>query len=172
MGAPHNPARANETWNPERIAEQLAEINKFSDLLTVSGGWAWHFMSPPGHTEYKTQHDHKDVDAFVQPDRFHEYVTRAKELGYERADTLHDDPSGVFYRYTLRSPNGKIVFDIYVQDVPSRDLGPIRVVEPKHLLKLYETTHSSKECWAVQAALKLVADGVDPVQHPTLVRPR
>jgi len=168
MGAPHNPLRANETWDLDRIQAQEAEIRQFKDLFTVSGGWAWHFMSPP-HTEYKTQHDHKDIDAFVLPERFAEFVERAKLLGYERALTLHDDPSGVFYRYTkfLRS---KIVLDIYVQEVPSREIDGILVVNPPYLLKLYESTHSSKECWAVQAALKLVADGVDPVRHPALVR--
>jgi hypothetical protein len=170
MADPHNPARAEEVWDPERVRAQEVAIRQFKDLFTVSGGWAWHFMSPPGHKEYKTQHDHKDIDAFVKPERFVEFVERAKSLGYERADTLHDDPSGVFYRYTKRASSGKIVLDIYVQDVPSRELDGICFVDPPTLLKFYETTHSSKECWAVKAATKLVASNIDPVLHPTLVR--
>lgn len=170
MGDPHNPARANDTWNADRVRSQELEIRKFKDLFTVSGGWAWHFMSPVGHKEYKTQHDHKDVDAFVKPAEFTTFLERAKLHGYERAATLHDDPSGNFYRYVKHLPSGKVVFDIYVQDVPSRELDGIRFVDPPYLLKLYETTHSSKEAHAVKAAAKLVAAGVDPVQHPTLVR--
>jgi hypothetical protein len=145
-------------------------IRQFKVLFTVSGGWAWHFMSPAGHTEYKTQHDHKDIDAFVLPEKFTEFLARAQQLGYERAATLHDDPSGNFYRYVKQASSGKIVLDIYVKDVPSRELDGIRFVDPVYLLKLYETTHSSKEAHAVKTAAKLVADGIDPVLHPALVR--
>jgi len=170
MGDPHNPRRANDTWNPERIALQEAEIRKFKRFFTVSGGWAWHFMSPPGHKEYKNQHDHKDVDVFVPPALFAEFVVKAKELGYDRAATLHDNPSGTFYRYTKFATAGKVVFDVYVEPVPYREIDGIKVVEPKHLLSLYEKTHTSKECWAVQAATKLIAEGKDPVDNPALIR--
>jgi hypothetical protein len=170
MGDPHNPARANDTWDADRVQAQELEIRKFKDLFTVSGGWAWHFMSPAGHKEYKTQHDHKDIDAFVQPERFTEFLERAKQHGYERAATLHDDPSGNFYRYVKRLPSGKVVLDIYVQNVPARERYSIRFVDPTYLLKLYETTHSSKEAHAVKTAAKLLAEGIDPVGHPALVR--
>lgn len=171
MGDPHNPLRSEETWDARRIELQALEIQRFGDLLTVSGGWAWHFMSPPGHVEYKTQHDHKDVDVFVTPKRFQEFVIRAKLSGFERAATRHDDPSGVFYRYTKFLDNGKVVFDVYVADVPTITVDGQQVVNPVHLLTLYATTHSSKECWAVKAAMKLLGEGIDPVRHPSLVRP-
>lgn len=170
MADPHNHARAEEVWDSQRVRAQEATIRQFKDLFTVSGGWAWHFMSPAGHKEYKTQHDHKDIDAFVKPGNFVEFIARAKKLGYDKADTLHDDPSGNFYRYTKHAPSGKIVLDIYLQEVPSRELDGISFVDPPTLLKFYETTHSSKECWAVKAATKLLAQGVDPVLHPALVR--
>lgn len=168
---PHNPVRANEIWNSDRIRIQEDVIRQFGDLITISGGWAWHFMSPPGHVEYKTQHDHKDVDVFVVPWRFHDFLTKATVLGFQTVKTLHDDPSGVFRRYTNFHGTGKIVFDVYFQEVPHRDVGTVKVVDPPTLLKFYETTHSSKECWAVKAATKLVASGQDPVGHPSLVRP-
>ncbi len=170
MGDPHNPARANEVWDHQRIRAQEVAIRRFKDLFVVSGGWAWHLMSPPGHKEYKTQHDHKDIDAFITPGRFTDFLDRAVKFGYEHVDTLHDDPSGNFYRYTKQDPSGKVVIDLYLQDVPSRELDGFRFVEPKQLLEFYKTTHSSKECWAVKAAERLVAAGIDPVGHPSLVR--
>lgn len=67
--------------------------------------------------------------------------------------------------------SGKLVLDVYFQVVPSREVGGICVVDPPTLLKFYETTHTSKECWAVKAATKLVTKGVDPVGHSSLVKP-
>ncbi len=170
MGDPHNPARAKDIWDAKRIRAQEVTIRRFKDLFTVSGGWAWHFMSPPGHTEYKTQHDHKDIDAFISPGSFTDFLDRAVKFDFVRTDTLHDDPEGNFYRYVKQDPSGKIVIDLYLLEVPFRELDGIRFVEPKQLLEFYETTHSSKECWAVKAATQLMADGVDPVGHPALVR--
>lgn len=167
---PHNPARTNETWNLERIRLQDEVIRAYGDILTISGGWAWHFMSPKGHTEYKTQHDHKDVDVFVDPNRFHEFLAKARTLDFEHVKTLHDDPSGIFRRYTKFLDSGKLVFDVYFKVVPFKEAGGMRVVDPPYLLKLYESTHTSKECWAVKAAAKLVAAGHSPIEHPSLVR--
>ncbi len=36
-------------------------------LRRLSGGWAWHFMTPAPHVELKQARDHKDVDVFVAP---------------------------------------------------------------------------------------------------------
>jgi hypothetical protein len=68
MAAPHKIERYGETWNAEEIAVVQAEIEAVRDFTVVSGGWAWHFMTPP-HPEYKHAHDHKDADLFCEPDR-------------------------------------------------------------------------------------------------------
>ena len=67
MGAPHNKNRYGELWPECRIACSLKELNPLRKLVVLSGGWAWHFLSPEGHTEYKHAHDHKDIDVFVHP---------------------------------------------------------------------------------------------------------
>ncbi len=46
MSAPHNPARAKELWNETRLAVILEEITAMRDCIVLSGGWAWHFMTP------------------------------------------------------------------------------------------------------------------------------
>jgi hypothetical protein len=69
MADPANPARANEVWNPYRNAVLAREIEAIREFGALSGGWAWHYMSPP-HVENKQLHDHKDVDLFVYPPVF------------------------------------------------------------------------------------------------------
>jgi hypothetical protein len=66
MGDPRNPKRADEPWNLERLRVLEREVRAIAPLVTLSGGWAWHFMAPP-HEELKLFHDHKDVDFFVEP---------------------------------------------------------------------------------------------------------
>ena len=56
MSTPHNAARLGEQWNPERLAVLQAEIEALKDYVTLSGGWAWHYMTPAGHIEYKHAH--------------------------------------------------------------------------------------------------------------------
>lgn len=53
-------------------------------------------------------------------------------------------------------------------DPPAIEVQGVRVVEPEHLLSLYGTKHSSEECWAVQAARKLLKNGISPVGRPEL----
>jgi hypothetical protein len=69
MSAPHNPQRYGETWSLPLIASYLEVLHAIRELVTVSGGWAWHFISPE-HIEYKHLHDHKDVDVFVSAPQF------------------------------------------------------------------------------------------------------
>jgi hypothetical protein len=80
----------------------------------------------------------------------------------------------MFIRYVERYEGGKIVLDIYTETVPSIEVtveGEVyRVVEPSHLITLYEKTHSSKECMAVKAATKLLAQGISPVGRPELIQ--
>lgn len=101
MAAPHKAERIGETWNPERLVVLLTEIEAVRDLVTLSGGWAWHFMTPPGHAELKHAHDHKDADLFVEPPRFGELVVRLKQREFEKTWTRFDNTPGseTFTRY-------------------------------------------------------------------------
>ena len=155
-------------WNLERIKEQETEIQAVRQHVVISGGVAWHLMSPP-HQEKKQLHDHKDVDLFVEPDKFAHVIALLKERGFEKTWTKYDDKSGDFYRYTKYCENGKVMLDLFVQHVPSIEVKGFRVVEPVYLLSLYESTHSSKECLAVQAAMKLIGSDVSPVGRSELV---
>ncbi|MEM6719829.1 MAG: hypothetical protein AAF611_10960 [Bacteroidota bacterium] len=67
MGAPHNKKRHGEVWPKERISLSLLELQFLREFVILSGGWAWHFLLPANHTEYKHAHDHKDIDVFVDP---------------------------------------------------------------------------------------------------------
>ena len=42
------------------------------------------------------------------------------------------------------------------------------LVEPKTLLSYYSNIHSSDKCWAVKAAIKLIAKGKSPVGNALL----
>lgn len=98
MGDPHNPARIGEIWNPYRWHVLATEIEAIKEFGALSGGWAWHFMSPP-HQEEKHLHDHRDIDLHVFPDRFSELVVALQGRGYRRQATRFDDPSGEFVRF-------------------------------------------------------------------------
>lgn len=169
MGDPHNPKRAGELWNQERIDIQLAELTQIKDLVVLSGGWAWHFISPVGHAEIKTQHDHKDLDVFVKPEEFETLRQRFIALGYQRQHTQWDNPSGKFYRFTKYYEGGKVVYDVFLEDVPFVDIGGFRVVEPKTLLSMYGVKHTSEQCLAVVEARKLMEKGISPIGRQELV---
>jgi len=55
------------------------------------------------------------------------------------------------------------------KDIPCRTVDGWLVVEPKHLLTLYSNIHSSDKCFAVQASLKLIEQGIDPVGRQELI---
>ena len=169
MGDPHNPKRAGELWNQDRIDYQLSQIIQIKDHIILSGGWAWHFMSPPGHKEIKTQHDHKDIDVFVKPTEWGDMFRWFNANGYERQRTIYDDPSGKFSRYTKFYEGGKVVFDMFLEEMDFIEIDGFRVVEPNKLLAMYGVKHSSDLCKAVVEAKKLVAKGINPVGRPELV---
>lgn len=98
MGDPHNPARMGEMWNPLRWSVLATEIEAVKEFGALSGGWAWHHMSPP-HKEEKHLHDHRDIDMHVFPKRFAELVVMLDKRGYKRQRTRFDDASGEFIRY-------------------------------------------------------------------------
>jgi hypothetical protein len=174
MGAPHNKMRYGETWPQERLDETLRVLEPFRTLVVLSGGWAWHFMSPEGHREYKHAHDHKDVDLFVHPTDAGTAIARLRENGFIRVSTKYDTGKKDFQRYEIVSGRSstpfKITFDVFIRNVPFRVVrGLWRVVDPPYLVGLYDSVHSSSECFAVVAARDLLAQGVDPVNNARLV---
>lgn len=171
MGAPHNPQRYGETWDPNHLAVLAQEIEVVRDLVVVSGGWGWHYMTPP-HEELKHGHDHKDVDLFVSPERVWELMTLLHGRGYERTWTRFDGESDDFHRYA-KTVEGmkpiKVILDVFTGEVPSVETASgVRVVEPRHLLSLYGVKHSSEQCFAVQIARRLMAAGINPVGHEAM----
>lgn len=164
----HNPLREGELWRQDRINYQLNEINKIKNLVTLSGGWAWHFMSPP-HKEIRTLHDHKDIDVFVDPIDFNELRDILTSNGYERAKTRYDDPSGDFYRYIKRYEFGKVVYDVFVKSVEFVNVNDVKVVEPSYLISLYGNKHTTDNCIAVNAAKGLLAKNINPLLRSELI---
>ncbi|HEC84461.1 MAG: hypothetical protein DRR08_16105 [Candidatus Parabeggiatoa sp. nov. 2] len=186
MSDPHNKNRYGEEWPQSRIDACLEELEAIKPFVIVSGGWAWHFMSPEGHVEYKHAHDHKDIDLFVRPDEVATVVSILKSRSFEKVWTKYDKlPSQEdFRRYEKRvefddktsvklkiSPTSvKVTIDFFVSsEVPYREIDGWRVIEPTFLLGLYKSIHSSDNCFAVQAAARLIEQGIDPVGHPELV---
>jgi hypothetical protein len=186
MGDPRNPARADEKWNPKRIAAQEWEIRTLSDLIILSGGWAWHFLSPP-HEELKLHHDHKDIDVFVKPEHAAELFGVFDCLGYSHVSTIYDSkppsdhPAAKLYREFQRyeyhaeweGEHVKITFDVFIGDLTSLEVDGIRVVDPKVLLSMYRAkAHTTDDCTAVIAARELLTKGVEILKNPELVRRR
>lgn len=175
MAAPHNPQRYGEIWPQERIDGALEELVLIKPWVILSGGWAWHFMSPSGHIELKHAHDHKDMDLFVLPENVATVVSSLKQQGFAKVWTKydkHDSPED-FRRYEkvredLQRPL-RLTIDLFVNQVPYREIQGWNVVEVKFLLGLYSNIHSSDKCFAVQAAVKLMQQGIDPVGRKELV---
>lgn len=177
MAAPHNKQRYGELWPDYRITYPLRELQVLREWIILSGGWAWHFMSPAGHKEYKHAHDHKDIDIFVLPENVATVVGQLKSRGFDKVWTRYDkhDSAEDFRRYekTVEIPAGKslrITIDFFVKaDVPRREVKGWQMVEPRLLLSLYSNIHSSDKCFAVQAAVKLLDKGIDPLDREELI---
>jgi len=182
MGAPHNKDRYGEVANQIRIDCCLWELEYIKDYIVLSGGWAWHFMSPEGHVELKHAHDHKDIDIFIEPKYVGAVVSVLKSRGFEKVWTRYDGKplkiGDEFRRYekVVEFPPEqeirpvRITIDFFVGTVETRLLDSgWTVVKPEVLLTYYSSIHSSDACFAVQAASKLVAQGIDPVGRPELV---
>jgi len=126
MGAPHNTQRYGELWPDYRIEYPLRELKLLRDWVILSGGWAWHFMSPEGHNEYKHAHDHKDIDIFVLLGNVASVVTLLKSRGFDRVWTKYDkhESKEDFRRYEKtievdESRSLRITIDFFVSaDVP------------------------------------------------------
>jgi hypothetical protein len=167
MAAPHNPKRYGELWDNEKLKATLKQLEHIKSMVVLSGGWAWHFISPQGHAEYKHAHDHKDVDVFVEPNKAWSLIAVLHQLGFAKESTRHD--SNQFQRYTSAAPEGKIVLDIFVDSVPCVEANGFLVVEPSHLLSLYNSIHTTDNCWAVKNADKLLQKKISPINHPAMI---
>jgi hypothetical protein len=166
------------TWKQEKLQAQLIAVEAVKDYVVVSGGLAWHLMSPP-HIEKKTVHDHSDVDLFIKPEYAQTVISILKGRGFQRYWTKYDRISDNFMRYGLTSEiptvdpkkpkRVKVLLDLFIEEVPSRQVGGFNVITPEALLPMYETKHASKECTAVKAATRLVARGIDPLGRKELI---
>ena len=177
MGAPHNKKRYGELWPSYRIQHAIAAIEPLRDFIILSGGWAWHFLSPIGHIEYKHAHDHKDIDLFVAPEHVAQVMYILQEQDFIKVWTRYDNlPSEEnFRRYEKlidisNEKSVRITIDFFVKaDIPTRKVKGWMIVEPSYLLGLYSNIHSSDKCWAVQAAIKLLDQNIDPLDKEELV---
>ncbi len=178
MRDPHNPERYGELWPQHKIDAMLEVLKQLKMFVVFSGGWAWHFLSEPGHIEYKHLHDHKDVDLMVPPRTVQSTMQVLQDLGFVKVSTKYDRlPSDEdFRRYEKTVDDGtnppfRLTVDFFVKEVPILQTpGGWLVVKPDVLLGFYSTFHSSKSCWAVQAAKKLVESGVEVLRNPSLSR--
>ena len=168
-------------WKQDKLLAQLELVDKIKNFVIISGGLAWHIMSPP-HVETKTIHDHKDVDLFVIPKWASTVLGILKQNGYNKYWTKYDGIDPNFVRYgnsvirneDIEKPieeqrNVKVLLDLFITEIEYIEYKGYKLVEPKKLLSLYETSHSSKECTAVQAAIPLVARGISPIGRIELV---
>ncbi len=177
MSNPHNKNRYGEIWPQSRINTSLAELEALKHFVIISGGWAWHFMSPGDHIEYKHAHDHKDIDLFVPPEEVSTVINLLKSRDFEKVWTKYDKlPSKEdFRRYEKRvecedKTSVKVTIDFFVSaEVPYQEIAGWKIIEPDFLLGLYNSIHSSHTCFAVQAARRLIKQGIDPVARPELV---
>lgn len=58
---------------------------------------------------------------------------------------------------------------MFIEEIPTIQLGEFKIVEPRYLLSLYGRKHASKACTAVKAATLLVQRGISPVGRRELI---
>ena len=178
MGANHNIERYGELWPNYRIELGLELLEQLKPWVVISGGWAWHFMSPPGHLEYKHAHDHKDIDIFVHPVNVAQVMRILLEQGFRKVWTRYDHlPSPENFRryekidWLLDGKQVRITIDFFEsKQVKTINVDGWSLVAPVTLLSFYSNIHSSDKCWAVKAALKLLENEKDPVRNPLLIQ--
>ncbi len=165
MGAPHNKKRYGEKWPDYRINQGLEILEKIKPLVIISGGWAWHFMSPKNHTEYKHAHDHKDIDLFVNPRNVPQVMTILLAENFKKVWTrYYNRPSNENFRRYEKivslddDRETRITIDFFESaNLPFILIDDWQIVRPDKLLSFYSNIHSSDKCWAVQAAIALLA---------------
>lgn len=158
------------TWKQEKLLSQIDTVKSLGDCVIVSGGLAWHIMSPP-HIEEKIHHDHSDIDLFVMPSNSIEVFEKLKELGFNRYWTKYTTEN--FYRYgrtiEYNEKRVKVLIDLFIESVPYIFVNGFNIVEPSYLLTLYDKTHSSKNCTAVKSAKDLIKKGINPIDRYELI---
>lgn len=177
-----------DRWDGSRLAVFEQELRGLAEALpfVVSGGWAWHLMTPVGHAEYLQAHDHRDLDLFLDPQSRDEAGEKLRRLGYIQAWTRFDSsalasagggsprPFARYVKDALRDDRyHKVTIDLFLEPIASREIqapwgGSIRVVPPIRLLELYHGTHQAESCLSVRIARDLLVRGVDPVGHPEM----
>jgi len=176
MAAPHNQKRYGEVWPQLKIDCCLKELEVIKPYVVFSGGWAWHFMSPKGHTELKHAHDHKDIDIFVFPHNVSAVIELLKNRGFEKTYTQYDKlpNNNDFRRYekVVNDPEPfRITIDFFIgRELKVRDVDGWTVVDPKQLITFYSDIHTSDNCFAVKAAQDLLNRGIDPVGREELTK--
>lgn len=178
MGANHNTKRYGELWPNYRVELGLEVLNEIKEWAIISGGWAWHFMSPANHTEYKHAHDHKDIDIFVHPKDVAFVMRKLQELDFEKVWTRYDhlQSNENFRRYEKvhfleTGRQVRVTIDFFEsKNVDCIKVEGWKVVSPKVLLSYYSNIHSSDKCWAVKAAVKLLKQEEQVVGNELLVK--
>jgi hypothetical protein len=167
----HNPARYGETYDAEWINVQIEILDVIKSFIVLSGGWAWHFISPP-HTEYKHLHDHKDIDIFVLPENIRLVQVALDALGFRRIKTKYDNNEFIRYEKIHGFENGerKIVIDMFKREVPFVEINDWKIVDPKYLLDLYYSVHQSDQCIAVKSARELMSKGEEIINNEELIK--
>ena len=176
MTQEHNEKRYGELWPDYQIELGLDILIKLKQWIVISGGWAWHFMSEDNHTEYKHAHDHKDIDIFVHPKNVAQVMHILIEEGFHKTWTRYDHlPSNEnFRRYEKINwlhigREVRTTIDFFESStLKTQNINGWQVVAPEMLLSFYSNIHSSNNCWAVKSAVKLVAEGKNPVGNPLL----
>ena len=167
----HDPDRYGEIYT-HNMDFQFSTLERLKPWIIISGGFAWHFISPP-HVEYKHLHDHKDIDIFVTPENFTHVQLDLTEHNFYRMKTKYDNNYFIRYERILDKnlmTESKLVIDMFKGNTQSIEVKGWRLVDPKHLLSLYYSVHQSDHCIAVQAARKLMAEGKDLIDNEELIK--
>lgn len=173
MSDSHNIRRYGEVWNQEKIDICLSELEFIKNDIILSGGWAWHFISPHNHKELKHAHDHKDIDIFVHPEKTVDVIKILLSHGFHKVATRFDKISNKesFRRYEKDVKGTKVIIDFFIKAIPFIEIDGWKVVEPSQLIQLYKSIHTSKNCFAVVAAEKMLKKGINIIHKEELMQP-
>jgi len=163
----HNPKRYGELYNSQHIDNQIEELENIKEFIVLSGGWAWHFLSPP-HNEYKHLHDHSDIDIFVKPENFTKVQLTLTENEWFRMKTKYDNNN--FIRYEKIRDGRKMVIDMFKGEIPNINSNGWNVTEPNYLLSLYKTVHQSDNCIVVTKSRELIKNGEPIINSEELIK--
>lgn len=168
-----DPSGFSQRWNPLRLQVIEQELVAFQPYVVLSGGWAWHFLTPAGHTEYVEAHDHEDADVVVLPQQVAPLMVLLTARGYERTQSLgvgsESDIDMNRYERVVRhhAEPVKVTLEMMVADVPHVEAGGFRVIEPS-LLLTHAPPYGSRACLSARIARELVARGETVAGHPAM----